>query len=593
VRLSDLSETTADALRNAGAMLLDLMTPTLRLGVTGLARSGKTVFITALVRSLVAGGRLPFFAAMAEGRVTRAYLEPQPDDAVPRFAYEEHLAKLASDPPQWPESTKRISQLRVTIEYAHTSALRRALGPGRLHVDIVDYPGEWLIDLPLWRCPLPTGRAGRSRTRAPHIGPSRQGLAAVPLHPRSRRGGHEQAALTGAGLFTRYLQAARTPDPELTAPGPGRFLLPGDLAGSPLLTFFPLPPAASSAYQRGSLGAMLARRFESYKAHVVKPFFRDHFARLDRQIVLIDALAGRQRRRRRARSTCSAPWRPVLKCFRPAPTPGSPASCAGRIDRLLFAATKADHLHHTSHDRLEAILRLIADKAIARAAFAGADVKADGARRAAGHPRGGGQIGRQRLPCIVGVPLPGERLGGNGCSTARPRRPYSRAICRRTRRACWPNRRTAADSVHFLRFRPPRVSLESPSGEEPALAAHPPRPGRRVPAGGPPHMSEPRKPRAFDPGDPAIVEEPPASAEPDADAQATAPPDGNRTVRPTLADLGQRGLRWGMVLASALAGAALLGSAPGSRASSPPPWCARTGSAGPRWLLLLVAALPR
>jgi putative membrane protein len=73
-------------------------------------------------------------------------------------------------------------------------------------------------------------------------------------------------------------------------------------------------------------------------------------------------------------------------------------------------------------------------------------------------------------------------------------------------------------------------------------------------------MSEPRKPRVFDPGDPAVVEEPPASAEPNADAQAAATPDGNQTVRPTLADLGQRGLRWGTVLASALAGAALLGA---------------------------------
>src|SRR4029078_1382087 len=102
--------------------------------VPGRARAGKTVFITARVRSLVAGGRLPFFAAMAEGRVARAYLEPQPDDAVPRFDYEEHLGELAGGPPRWPESTRRISQLRVTIEYAHTSALRRALGPGRLHV---------------------------------------------------------------------------------------------------------------------------------------------------------------------------------------------------------------------------------------------------------------------------------------------------------------------------------------------------------------------------------------------------------------------------------------------------------------------------
>ena len=73
-------------------------------------------------------------------------------------------------------------------------------------------------------------------------------------------------------------------------------------------------------------------------------------------------------------------------------------------------------------------------------------------------------------------------------------------------------------------------------------------------------MSEPRKPRVFDADDPAIVEEPPASAEADIGAeQAAAPSAASRTVRPTLADLGHRGLRWGTVLVSALVGAALLG----------------------------------
>ena len=42
---------------------------------------------------------------------------------------------------------------------------------------------------------------------------------------------------------------------------------------------------------RGTLAAMMERRYEAYKTHVVKPFFRDHFARLDRQIVLVDMLA--------------------------------------------------------------------------------------------------------------------------------------------------------------------------------------------------------------------------------------------------------------------------------------------------------------
>ena len=147
--LSSLTQATGAALREVSGYLADLVTPTVRLGVTGLSRSGKTVFIVALVRNLTLGGRLPFFSVASEQRLVRAYLEPQPDDSVPRFTYEEHLAALSRDPPEWPESTRRISQLRVTIEYASTSAVRRALLPNRLHLDIVDYPGEWLIDLPM------------------------------------------------------------------------------------------------------------------------------------------------------------------------------------------------------------------------------------------------------------------------------------------------------------------------------------------------------------------------------------------------------------------------------------------------------------
>ncbi len=67
----------------------------LRLGVTGLSRAGKTVFITALVQALTSrGGRLPVFRAAAEGRIARGTLQPQPDDAVPRFAVEDHVKAL-------------------------------------------------------------------------------------------------------------------------------------------------------------------------------------------------------------------------------------------------------------------------------------------------------------------------------------------------------------------------------------------------------------------------------------------------------------------------------------------------------------------
>ena len=112
-RLSQLiPDSIPDLIKDARSRVADYLTPSVRLGVTGLARAGKTVFITALVRNLVSGGRLPFFTPDAEGRIVRAYLEPQPDDAVPRFDYETHMACLEADPPTWPESTRRLRTAR-------------------------------------------------------------------------------------------------------------------------------------------------------------------------------------------------------------------------------------------------------------------------------------------------------------------------------------------------------------------------------------------------------------------------------------------------------------------------------------------------
>jgi uncharacterized protein len=218
LKLSDLADAPAEALRQAGALASGFASPTVRLGVTGLSRAGKTVFITAFVRSLVAGGRLPFFKAYAGGRIVRAYLEPQPDDSLPRFSYEDHLAALSSTPPRWPDSTRQISQLRVTIEYRPTSALRRAFGAAlgadaaiaKLHVDIVDYPGEWLIDLALLD---QTYAQWSDQALAAVRTPQRAEAAAAfltfssGLDPVTVAG--EPAAIAGAAHFTAYMAETR------------------------------------------------------------------------------------------------------------------------------------------------------------------------------------------------------------------------------------------------------------------------------------------------------------------------------------------------------------------------------------------------
>jgi predicted YcjX-like family ATPase len=217
---------------------------------------------------------------------------------------------------------------------------------------------------------------------------------------------------------------------------------------------------------------MLARRFESYKAHVVEPFFRDHFAKLDRQIVLIDALAA-VNAGAGALGDLQRTMEAVLECFRPGANTWLSSILARRIDRLLFAATKADHLHRTSHDRLEAILRLIAERAIARAAFAGAEVKVMALAALRATREAEAKSGRQRLPCIIGVPLPGERLGRKMFDGVAEAAVFPGDLPEDASSLLAASAAAVADtadaSVHFLRFRPPRVSLESPSGEEPAL----------------------------------------------------------------------------------------------------------------------------
>ncbi|MBV9569603.1 MAG: YcjX family protein [Hyphomicrobiales bacterium] len=397
------------AARSVAQAAMNWWSPRLRLGVTGLSRSGKTIFITALVQALVAGGRLPMFAAQARGRISKTRLAFQPDDAVPRFPYEENFAAMSGADRRWPESTRRISELSIELEYESAASLFR--GSRRLTVDIVDYPGEWLLDLPL----IEQSYAEFSRmSLAVAREPARASLAgewravAAGLDPHARAS--EATAMSAADAFRRYLLAARTEPYALSLLPPGRFLMPGDLEGSPALTFAPLDIRGTHP-PPGSLAELMEKRFEAYKTHVALPFFREHFARLDRQIVLVDLLtplnAGA-----RAVADLEAALDHVLAAFRVGRNSLLSSLFAPRIERVLFAATKADLLHHTSHDRLQAILALLVERAFRRSQESGArtHVLALAALRATHEARV--REGRSILPAVVGIPEAGEKIDG-------------------------------------------------------------------------------------------------------------------------------------------------------------------------------------
>lgn len=446
-----------DAARVASASLFDYLAsfsqPTLKLGVTGLSRAGKTVFITSLVHALVSGGRLPVFRALSEGRISRAVLAHQPNDTVPRFAYEDHIATLTGPDRDWPQSTRQISQIRLELDFERPKGWFGS-GKSSLALDIIDYPGEWLLDLPL----LEMDFAGWSRQT---LAAARAGARKAPFEAfvaqlgaiRPDQKADEKTARTLAEVFTSSLIACRQDGIGLSSLPPGRFLMPGDLAGSPALTFAPLDLAGAGEATSQSLHAMMERRFEAYKSHVVKPFFRDHFSRLDRQIVLVDVLsavnAGRE-----ALGDLEKALSDVLGAFRVGQNSILSAMFAPKIDKVLFAATKADHLHHTNHDRLEAALRMLTRRALARVQGAGSqlDVVALAAVRATREVEI--RRGREVLDCIAGVPIAGEVLGDEVFDGVRETALYPGELPANAVDLFDASK--PLEPVKFLRFRPPK-----------------------------------------------------------------------------------------------------------------------------------------
>ena len=179
----------------------------------------------------------PGLLAARDGRMDAAFLQPQPNDTLPRFEYEMHLGALTGPEPHWPESTRSVSELRLSLRVRPSGLLSGLSGPRTVHLDIVDYPGEWLLDLGL----LEKSYASWSeetlrRLETRPIGTDYMTILGAtdltaPLD--------EPVAQNLARTFTQYLHAARIKG--FSDCTPGRFLLPGDLEGSPVLTFAPLP----------------------------------------------------------------------------------------------------------------------------------------------------------------------------------------------------------------------------------------------------------------------------------------------------------------------------------------------------------------
>ena len=383
---------------------------TVRLAVTGLNQSGKTVFITALIHQLLHGlhgSGLNFFDLAVSGRFRGSKVLPQPNLDVPAFRYDRHIEPLLGADPHWPTPTEGLSEIRLAIRFQSGGLLRRRLAPiGTFHLDIIDYPGEWLLDLPLLDM---TYDAWSEQMLALAGKPPRRELAAAWLAHLQRLDcdalADEAVMREASALYTDFLHRCKSADGGLSFLQPGRFTVPGDLKDTPQLTFCPLPPAMAGARSvPGSLREAMARRFESYKERVVRVFYRDHFSRFDRQIVLIDLL-----RALNHGHACFADSRDalesILHSFQYGPSGLFSRLFRPRIDKLLFAATKVDHVAANQHHNLERLLNRMVVKPANEAVFQGVEVRTMALSSVTCTRTVVREHGGRRLSFVQGVPV--------------------------------------------------------------------------------------------------------------------------------------------------------------------------------------------
>ena len=340
---------------------------TVSLAVTGLSRAGKTVFITSLVHNLLSAlhqpYRMPFLKMVAEGRLAGARLASDKTDGLPRFPYKRNIERMAASPANWPARTIDISEIEIDIRFVPAGPLGTLLrwigsGPATLKLKIIDYPGEWLLDLPLldqsyadWsRATLQLCRHGlRARVARNFISFLADHRHDAPASEDDARRAHE--------LYREYLRAARDKH-GLSFLQPGRFLDPSPLGENSYMWFAPLDiPENVEHGADGTLAALMERRFQAYKVEVVMPFYSQHFRNYSRQVVLVDVLGALLAGREVFEDTRHA-IDAILESFRYGHSGIiSRLLQSARIEKVLFAATKADHVPEVQRDHLAALLR--------------------------------------------------------------------------------------------------------------------------------------------------------------------------------------------------------------------------------------------
>lgn len=266
--------------------------------ITGLSRSGKSMLFTALIAQLNQRVHndydpLPLLKAIPRDRIERVDLQTH-IGGLADFPFAENILKLQQR--QWPQATDKVSAFRLTLWLKQSNVIKqKLLGSSRLTLFFYDYPGEWLMDLPLELIAYPewSAQVFAQLATEPQASLSRDWLDTI------RQFNFDQAPSSEAlseyiNCYKAYLLKAKQQGVSLLQPG-ALILPPPYPKGAPGLVidkmFAPLPNKVISDPTHPWTQAMM-KNYQDFVNDWVRPFKRKFFNQADKQVILIDVLEG-------------------------------------------------------------------------------------------------------------------------------------------------------------------------------------------------------------------------------------------------------------------------------------------------------------
>lgn len=260
--------------------------------ITGLSRSGKSMFFTTLMslfgqRVNGTTDHLPLLSSLPLELIESFDLRPIKGEEV--FPLNDCLEKLQNG--QWPASTDQVYGFELVLRLRQTNSLKRLVSQSNETVfRFYDYPGEWLTDLPMLNKDFVqwSDSAWSQQFNPPQkfYAQDWQGYVEQFDFDLSPENSRVEEYIQN---FRYYLQIAK--DNGISLLQPGSMLVDTHGFHWEQNGFAPLPSSVSSDPEH-PWTQLFTENFEQFKTLWLKPLQETYFSKADKQIIMLDLHEG-------------------------------------------------------------------------------------------------------------------------------------------------------------------------------------------------------------------------------------------------------------------------------------------------------------